>query len=570
MKWIVSYCFLIVSVLCHAQSLDRMDGIMVLTGTMEEEQLSEQVLERFESLERHPVPINLASSGRLLSSGLFSQYQVASLLDYRKANGDILSIEELSAVDGFGKRYAEALRPYVSMFSRSMPGMSGRPGMGGSSMIRSVWSPEPSDLLGSISAKGRVSLDYGTRVSAFLSGKLSLQSGRPEPSYGYTFHAVWNGKAHLDRIIAGDFNARFGQGLTCWSGFSMSGLSAPSSMLRRPTGLSASASTAGTGLRGLAAASSWGRISLSVFAGLPWYEDGKWQDRIIPGFNAACMMRYGSVSITGISRMSWDGDCDLSRVGADARFCIRGVDIFGETAVDLAGMSMAGLGGVIFPMGKSRLGLVGRYYPMNSSREFSGAVRSGTYVKDELGAGLSFERGSIVVATDYYRKLSTGREQYRIMLTDQLAIGPVWQIKPKLSCRSDLRTEVRLDFVRTMVPWTSTVRAHWLHCSGHAGLVYYEHGYRIDALDIFIRATVFHVDSWDDRIYTYERDAPGNFSMPAYYGRGAGLAANVAWKPRLDKGRLKMYATLSYKHAAKPGREPEDSASLRLQCAFDF
>ena len=40
-------------------------------------------------------------------------------------------------------------------------------------------------------------------------------------------------------------------------------------------------------------------------------------------------------------------------------------------------------------------------------------------------------------------------------------------------------------------------------------------------------------DNWNDRIYCYERDAPGSFNIPAYYGRG--------WAASLV-GRLKLRA----------------------------
>jgi hypothetical protein len=36
---------------------------------------------------------------------------------------------------------------------------------------------------------------------------------------------------------------------------------------------------------------------------------------------------------------------------------------------------------------------------------------------------------------------------------------------------------------------------------------------------------MFFVDNWDDRICSYERDAPGNFTVPAYYGRGFSVSA---------------------------------------------
>ena len=47
---------------------------------------------------------------------------------------------------------------------------------------------------------------------------------------------------------------------------------------------------------------------------------------------------------------------------------------------------------------------------------------------------------------------------------------------------------------------------------------------------LWVRATVFGIDSWADRIYVYERDVPGSFSVPAYYGRGYALSLYAGWK----------------------------------------
>jgi hypothetical protein len=45
------------------------------------------------------------------------------------------------------------------------------------------------------------------------------------------------------------------------------------------------------------------------------------------------------------------------------------------------------------------------------------------------------------------------------------------------------------------------------------------------------RGGLFKVDDWDDRIYVYERDAPGSFTVPARYGRGWDAALYAAWRP---------------------------------------
>ena len=90
-------------------------AMLFLSGASSPEDLSETEIERFEQLSRHRLHLNSAGRSRLIACGLFSAYQIASLEDYRSRYGDILSFTELSAVDGFGEEYAEALSYFVSL-----------------------------------------------------------------------------------------------------------------------------------------------------------------------------------------------------------------------------------------------------------------------------------------------------------------------------------------------------------------------------------------------------------------------------------------------------------------------
>ena len=79
--------------------IDVVSAILVLTGASSPEELGESEIERFQHYAEHPLRINQLSHSRLLSSGLFSAYQVASLEDYRSRSGDILGVTDLGLVD---------------------------------------------------------------------------------------------------------------------------------------------------------------------------------------------------------------------------------------------------------------------------------------------------------------------------------------------------------------------------------------------------------------------------------------------------------------------------------------
>ena len=80
-----------------------------------------------------------------------------------------------------------------------------------------------------------------------------------------------------------------------------------------------------------------------------------------------------------------------------------------------------------------------------------------------------------------------------------------------------------------------------------------------------LRATLFCAWDWDARIYCYERDAPGTFSVPAYYGKGAGLYAVVTYRlVRWLNIFLKCSATKYFDDPAG------DDLGVRLQLTLPF
>ena len=84
---------------------------MYLGGAATEEEADPSLVERLESRLGRPVRIN----SKRLDPELLSPYQRASIADYRRRSGDILSWEELSLVDGFGTEAVKALRPFLSL-----------------------------------------------------------------------------------------------------------------------------------------------------------------------------------------------------------------------------------------------------------------------------------------------------------------------------------------------------------------------------------------------------------------------------------------------------------------------
>jgi hypothetical protein len=131
------------------------------------------------------------------------------------------------------------------------------------------------------------------------------------------------------------------------------------------------------------------------------------------------------------------------------------------------------------------------------------------------------------------------------------------------------RTDVRMDLLSELGDFRINLRVNALSCADWGLLSYVEGGYVVSRLSLWIRQGFFRIDDWDDRIYVYERSAPGAFNVPAYYGRGLWTALILS--ARISE-ELKLYLRSSYtaypfmpQEKRKPGK-----AELELQSVFSF
>lgn len=488
---------------------------MRLTGAMSPEELDESIVERFERLMSSPVRINFVTDSRLVSTGIFTRYQAAALRDYRSTYGDVLSVEELALVDGFGEEFARSVAPLVSFASSSLPGQpDARGGIETESSTRLTLRRSGGAADWGYMAKARTG--NPDRWEVFLTAKSTPDAGKwPPEAVGGS--AAYYGRAHIGKIIIGDFNARFGQGLLLWSGFSLAGAPSAGAFARHPGGISPAWSAAPT-LRGAAAELVSGRFSLSTFATI---------DKLF-GANLTCFARHGQAGITAISE---------ARLSADARWNFRKLDVFGECAADIRDRTAAAFGGVTYnPAYGSHISLAIRYYPAIFNDSYAGAFRSSTRTSDERGVAIGFDRDGLSFTADWAQHHSKGSSQHKAVLQYSRDFTTCLTASVKLTSRfrpmdnHPWRNELRADL--TLHPsgrLALTSRADVCHCQQTSLLAYAEAGYVNDGLTAkissYVRLTAFRADKWDDRIYCYERGVPGAFSSPAYYGRGFSLSS---------------------------------------------
>lgn len=113
------------------------------------------------------------------------------------------------------------------------------------------------------------------------------------------------------------------------------------------------------------------------------------------------------------------------------------------------------------------------------------------------------------------------------------------------------------------------MRLNALRCVGTGFVGYLEEGRKTDNMSIYLRQGLFFVDDWEDRIYVYERDAPGSFNVPAMYGRG--WFASAVASMRINHS-LRLYARASYTsyHFMMHEKRKPGKAELKLQMIAKF
>lgn len=112
--------FLLLSLLpvLSVRAQDVLSGIGELLEQLQDSESgapADELLQWYESLLLAPLNLNAATRSQLEELRLLSLFQIESLLEYREEYGAILSYSELAAVDGFNSELVGTLRPFITL-----------------------------------------------------------------------------------------------------------------------------------------------------------------------------------------------------------------------------------------------------------------------------------------------------------------------------------------------------------------------------------------------------------------------------------------------------------------------
>ena len=562
----------------QAQEADDNEKVMCFLGVDSPEEADASEVERLTDFMQHPLRINMVSQSRLSSSGLLSTYQAASLSDYRARHGNVMSFAELAAVDGFGQEVVSRLRPFISLecpqVHTSLSQL--RHDLAVKSAYKATGHPVRNDW--NYGIKYRFRTDKVT-AAAGLSRPYSAKEAWPD---SYTVSLSYDFKR--GRVVIGDFNARFGQGLALWSGAFITSLNSPDAFMKKPSGISETFSfTGSSAMTGVAGSFSLKRFTLTVLTAAPGIKSIISKPEKVslkPAVNLSWRGRYGQVSATHVMELSgWQPQSlriPVMRTSSDAAFCVRGVNLYGEAAYDWAYQNIHAVAGTDFRIGeKVRMAGLLRYLP---SKADGVAAQHGAALSAAFGQ--SYGKHSATLTVDAVRyvepkdKTVLHSVQTKILADWKYKIDGHWNIKLRLSERirtwgDRYRTDLRADVSYARGLWIMNMRMNVLRCVGTGFVTYLEEGRKTDGMSLYLRQGIFFVDDWEDRIYVYERDAPGSFNVPAMYGRGWFVSAVASVHINRD---IRLYARASYtgyqfmeQEKRKPGK-----AELKIQAVCRF
>lgn len=502
----------------RAQDEDAVRAALYLTGAADAESLDESLLERLESFRRRPLRVNTDRRSRLLASGLLTAYQVAALDAYRRSSGDVLSLAELALVDGFGADAAAALGPFLSFASSRLPGEAVADTLRYAQTLLLRLLPD--------GAGGKYQ-GGNERIETALT--LRKRAGTAWTGGGYLVVNTRGG-----RIVLGHFQLRYGQGIDQWTGFRLSTLPQAGKFAWRGNGLVPTGSYSGAEAgKGLGWEQNWGRLRLQT-----------WLTRdaatlLSGGANLGWFHRYGrlSASLHGGGK---------ERLGAalEGVLNLRGTEWFGEAAFRPLARAAAGTLGLNVRAGEhwalsEQLRLLPTRYTGKKNGEYAfltGAGYSGRGFLKQLSG--TVEAALLPIPGQDPRRL---RVKTLLLWEAQLSARSTAVLRYSGKAGEDIRHDLRWEYTFTDGFHFGRLRLNGTRSSGWGGLVYGEGGLTREAWSAYLRCTLFRADAWADRLYCYERDAPGNFSVSAYYGRGVALAATGGWKFTLGRFRVKLH-----------------------------
>ena len=421
-------------------------------------------------------------------------------------------------------------------------------------------------------AQARYRFDYQRRV--IFGAQLRRPAGGDAKSLQYGAYLQLRDIGHLHTLVAGNFQASFGQGLVLAPVFRTGKSAYVSNVGQTTEGLRYYSSVDGAGLHGAGATFRWEwnkatRLDVSALYSLKRANDSTWHH--LAGANLTFRYKRLQVQLTAIENI-WSDSIRPTRnaaynqhyfrgsnqavLGASARYNYGWFDAFAEVATtqnDNWGFGTI-IGSRFYPASGVSLLALYRYYSPWFDNQLGYAFSETSRLGDENGGYLGFDinrlanwRFSGYGDIFYFSGPKYGIPQYPslgydAMFETQYHQSPIsndeWWLAFRLRAKqkgelSTYSTRFQFNWQRGGWSLRTTAEANLTSNPLNYGVTVFQdiaYDFSNHPLSLRFRLQGFDAREWDNRIYCYEHDVLYAFSIPAIYGLGGRAYLCLKWQ----------------------------------------
>ena len=437
--------------------------------------------------------------------------------------------------------------------------------------------------------QGRYRFDFQRRVT--FGAQLRRPAGGEAKDLQYGAYLQLRDIGHLHSLVAGNFQASFGQGLVFAPAFHSGKSSYVASAGQTREGLRYYSSVDGAALHGIGATCRWNwgkatRLDVSALYSMSHANDSTW--RHVLGANLTLRHNRLEVQLTAAEKLWSDSirpynnaaynqhyfrGYNQAVIGASFRYNHGWFDLFGEVAT--AQNEKWGLGTIVgsrfYPTDGVSLVALYRYYSPYFDNALGYAFSETSRLGDENGGYLGFEvtrlrkwRFSGYADVFYFSGVKYGIPQagtigydvlgeakYSMISNQHSAIGASLRLRArKKGATSTYSARAQFDWskgewsLRTTADYNQSPITNNQSPLPYGVSLAQDIAYTFSHLPLALRlrAQFFDARNWDNRIYLYEHDVLYAFSIPASYGLGGRAYLCLKWQAH---PHIALYCRLS-------------------------
>lgn len=415
-------------------------------------------------------------------------------------------------------------------------------------------------------AQLRYKFNYQNRV--LFGATLQRPAGAPASDLQYGGYVQINNIGHLQTLVAGNYQASFGQGLVVSNPFRQGKSTYVTQLETTQEGLKKYSSVTGNGLHGAGATLRFGRTRVTAFYSLRKENDSLRHHAV--GANVSVRFKRVLVGVTAVENIYSDSVRYYFKNAAYNQNYFRGdkqfvggvnfrwnqgiIDFFGEVATTQNQTWGVGtqVGLRATPVSDINLLLLYRYYSPTFDNTYAYAFSETSRLNDENGLYLAAD----ITKLNHWRFTAYGDvfrfsgvkygiptapswgydAQVQATYTSQQ-----WQLDGRVRAREKGKTatySTRWQFDWEQSGWHLRTRADANIVTDSVGTLTYgvslsqdvQYSFSQVPLALQLRLQGFDARHWDNRIYLYENDVLYAFSSNTTYGLGARVYANIRWQ----------------------------------------